>query len=165
MRPSSAVLALLIALGPSVALADPVGKYQLRGTNPDNSGEYAGTVSVTRTGDTYKVVWSIGDTQTIGVGIGGRMVGEGYQMGPASEEDSILSVAYKSGDTVGTAIYYEDPDGVWRGAWAYDGSTQSATESWTPTKKKKKQVAVDARAVKPQKSLSTPLPAQNGPKQ
>jgi hypothetical protein len=161
MRLMSATLALLAVLSGSSALADPAGKYDVLGTNPDKSGEYTGTVKVTRNGDTYKVIWTIGDSQTVGVGIGGHMVGEGYSMGPASEEDTILSVAYSSGNTVGTALYYEGPDGVWRGAWAYDGAGRSATENWTPKAGKKKIVV---RALKTEKAISTPKPVMAGPK-
>lgn len=161
MRLMSAALALLAILTCSSALADPTGNYDVLGTNPDKSGEYTGTVNVTRNGDTYKVVWTIGDSQTVGVGIGGHMLGDVYRMGPASEEDTVLSVAYSSGDTVGTALYHEDPDGTWRGAWAYDGAERSATENWTP-KTGKKKVAV--RALKTEKAISTPKPVMAGPK-
>jgi hypothetical protein len=53
----------------TAALADPVGRYRVRGTNPNGSA-YSGEVRVTRTGDTYRVVWDIGGQTYTGTGIG-----------------------------------------------------------------------------------------------
>jgi len=38
---------------PLSAMADPVGLYEVKGTNADTGSEYTGTVEVTRTGATY----------------------------------------------------------------------------------------------------------------
>ena len=48
-----------VVLTGMTAFADPVGKYDVEGTNPSGS-TYSGSVSVQKTGDTYKVTWTIG---------------------------------------------------------------------------------------------------------
>jgi hypothetical protein len=57
------------------ALADPVGTYDLSGTNPGNGTEYSGVVSVQRTGDTFLVVWTIAGSRQVGIGAGGGKSG------------------------------------------------------------------------------------------
>jgi hypothetical protein len=161
MRLISIALASLATLSGSAALANPVGTYDVLGTNPDDSGKYAGTVKITRNGEAYKVVWTIDDSETVGVGIGGHMVGDVYRMGPATEQDTVLSIAYTSGSTVGTALYYEGTDGIWRGAWAYEGAKSLASENWMPTAGKKKIVV---REIETERAISSPKPIVTGPK-
>jgi hypothetical protein len=103
-----------VVLTGTAALADPAGKYDVAGTNPSGS-TYSGTVSVQKTGDTYKVSWTIGGTQYIGTGIG---------------NDEFLAVSYVSGGNTGLALFGEDGDG-WKGIWTYAGGTQVGTEAWT----------------------------------
>ena len=160
------ITTLIFALAGESTLADPVGKYAVHGTNPGDKSEYQGSVTVTRTGQTYHVVWKIGDGETVGIGVGGRLVGAQYEMGPASEDDTMLSVAYRSGATVGTALYSEDPkaSGMAPGPMT-GGSYEAATEIWTTATKKLKTISTDTREAAPRKSLSTPLPAQNSPRQ
>ena len=103
-----------VVLTGAAALADPAGRYDVAGTNPSGSG-YSGTVSVQKTGDTYKVTWNIGGTQYIGTGIG---------------NDEFLAVSYVSGGNTGLALFGEDGDG-WKGIWTYAGGTTVGTEAWT----------------------------------
>jgi hypothetical protein len=84
------------------------------GTNPSGSS-YAGTVSVQKTGDTYKVTWSIGGTQYNGTAIG---------------DDDFLAVSYTSGGNTGLALFGADGD-EWKGIWTYAGGTKVGTEVWT----------------------------------
>jgi hypothetical protein len=72
------VLAVVLGIGVSASAADVEGTYSAKGTNPDGKGEYTGSVIISKTKDTYLVVWSVG-TVYIGTGI---------------VVDDILSVAY-----------------------------------------------------------------------
>lgn len=109
-------LAVLLA-GTLAALADPVGSYSIRGTNPGGGSSYSGSVEVTRTGETYRVVWVIGGETYTGTGIG---------------DDSFLAVSYRSGNQTGLALYGRKPDRSWEGVWAYAGGRQLGTDRWTP---------------------------------
>jgi hypothetical protein len=63
------------------ALSDPVGHYMVRGTNP-NGSSYTGEVLVTRTGQTFRVLWRIGRQSFVGTGIA---------------EDETIAVSYQAG--------------------------------------------------------------------
>lgn len=121
-----------VVLGASLAHADPVGRYSVSGTNPDSGSTYKGTVVVTRTGETYRVVWKIGGTTYYGTGLGAHYEGDHYVVGPATPDDTVLSVGYVSSGTYGQAFYVLNDDGTWRGVWTYDGSNEVATEDWRP---------------------------------
>src|SRR5882672_6469170 len=103
-----------VVLTGTAALADPAGKYDVAGTNPSGS-TYSGTVSVQKTGDTYKVTWNIGGTQYNGTAIG---------------NDEFVAVSYTSGSNTGLALFGVDGDG-WKGIWTYAGGTKVGTEAWT----------------------------------
>ncbi|MEO0544646.1 MAG: hypothetical protein AAFY99_12595 [Pseudomonadota bacterium] len=125
----ASVLAALLAFA-SLAFADPQGFYIVNGENPDGS-EYGGTVSVERTGETYAVTWDIGGTIFEGTALGAAPVKGMTIMGPADENDYVLTVGYVSGpDNFGIAYYIEQDDGTWQGIWAFGGSDIVATESW-----------------------------------
>jgi len=94
--------------------AEPVGTYRVEGTNPGNGSAYSGTVSVERTGETFRVVWVVGGTRYVGTGIGNR---------------NFLSVSYRSGESTGLALYGED-GGNWVGVWTYAGGQQMGKERW-----------------------------------
>ena len=51
-------------------------------------------------------------------------------MGPASPEDTAISVGYISGKSFGMAMYFQQPDGHWQGVWTYGGSDKASTENW-----------------------------------
>jgi hypothetical protein len=109
----AAAVALLLSVVAAYA-ADPVGRYSIHGTNPGGNGQYSGTVSVTKTGDTYRVIWVVGGTQYVGTGIGDK---------------NFLAVSYKSGNSSGLALYGAS-GGNWQGVWAYSGARQMGTEIW-----------------------------------
>lgn len=94
--------------------AEPEGTYRVEGTNPGSGSEYSGTVSVEKTGQTYRVIWVVGGTRYIGTGIG---------------DHDFLAVSYKSGSDSGLALYGAD-GGNWSGVWAYSGARQMGTEIW-----------------------------------
>ena len=94
--------------------ADPVGSYDVEGTNPGGKGSYTGTVTVERTGETYRVIWLVGGTRYVGTGIGNR---------------EFIAVSYRSGNDTGLAMYGAD-GGNWKGVWTYAGGRDVGTEVW-----------------------------------
>jgi hypothetical protein len=98
----------------ATAFADPVGRYSVEGTNPGGSSQYTGTVTVEKTGQTYRVIWVVGSTRYVGTGIG---------------DHDFIAVPYKSGNDSGLALYGADGDN-WSGVWAYAGARQMGTEVW-----------------------------------
>lgn len=109
----AASIALLWSLTIAFA-ADPVGSYTIEGTNPGGNGTYSGTAEVTKTGETYRVVWVVGGTRYVGTGIGDK---------------NFIAVSYKSGDQSGLALYGADGEN-WAGVWAYAGARQVGAEIW-----------------------------------
>jgi hypothetical protein len=120
----------LFVLAATPTLADPTGIYDVEGMNADGRSTYRGTVEVVRTGETYGVYWTIGDQTFIGTGIGARFLDGRIEMGPATRDDTGLSVGYVSDSNFGIAMYFEQPDGVWKGVWTYGGSESVAGEIW-----------------------------------
>jgi hypothetical protein len=106
--------AVAMLLAATTAFADPAGTYRVEGTNPGGGGAYRGTVSVTKTGETYSVVWTIQGQRYVGTGIGNK---------------DFLSVSYRSGDQTGLALYGEDSGG-WVGIWTYQGGRTVGAERW-----------------------------------
>jgi hypothetical protein len=94
--------------------ADPVGSYTIEGTNPGGKGTYSGTATVTKTGETYRVVWVVGGTRYVGTGIGDK---------------NFLAVSYSSSGSSGLALYGAD-GGNWTGVWAYSGAREMGAEIW-----------------------------------
>lgn len=133
MRPMSIAVLLASLLLPATAVADPAGTFHVKGVNPDDGSEYTGSVKVIRKGEVYRVVWKIGNDETVGIGIGIRIVDGQMVAGPASEQDTGIAISYASGKTPGNATYTEFSDGTWRGVWAYKGTKTVSTEEWIPT--------------------------------
>jgi hypothetical protein len=94
--------------------ADPVGKYDVEGANPGGGSKYHGTVTVEKTGQTYRVIWLVGGTRYVGTGIGNK---------------DFLAVSYKSGSDTGLALYGTD-GGNWVGIWTYAGGRRVGPEIW-----------------------------------
>jgi hypothetical protein len=115
MRYLSLLTAAFLMLSAGYVFADPVGKYDVEGTNPGNGDTYSGTVSVERTGETYRVVWVVGGTRYVGTGIGDK---------------DFIAISYKSGNDTGLALYGSDGDN-WAGVWSYAGATKMGSEHWT----------------------------------
>ncbi|HEX3709452.1 MAG TPA: hypothetical protein VHV56_06150 [Pseudolabrys sp.] len=95
--------------------ADPSGKYTVEGANPGHGSKYEGTVTISKNGDTYRVVWIVGNTRYIGTGIG---------------NDKFIAVSYRSGNETGLALYGAEGDN-WQGVWTYAGGNKIGTEVWT----------------------------------
>jgi hypothetical protein len=96
-------------------LADPVGRYDVTGTNPSGGSGYSGSVTVEHTGQTYRVVWVVGSQRYEGTAIG---------------DSKFLAISYRSGDQSGLALYGAKGDD-WDGIWTYAGGRQIGAERWT----------------------------------
>jgi hypothetical protein len=106
---------IMLFANASLALAaDPVGHYTVEGKNPGGDGSYTGIADVTKTGDTYHVVWTIEGERYIGTAIGDK---------------SFMAISYKSGGNTGLALYGEE-GANWAGAWTYAGGTKLGIEHW-----------------------------------
>lgn len=103
-----------VTLATAAYAADPTGSYRVQGTNPGNGSAYGGTVTVEKTGDTYRVVWVVGSTRYVGTGIGNK---------------DFIAVSYRAGNDSGLALYGSD-GGNWQGVWTYSGGKQIGTERW-----------------------------------
>lgn len=114
MRHMLAVGAALVWSAAAAFAAEPVGTYSVEGTNPGSGSRYHGTVSVERTGQTYRVVWVVGGTRYVGTGIGDK---------------DFIAVSYRSGGDTGLALYGAD-GGNWAGVWTYAGGRQVGAEVW-----------------------------------
>ncbi|MBV9347819.1 MAG: hypothetical protein JOZ70_02735 [Pseudolabrys sp.] len=104
----------LVALTTLAHAADPTGSYAVEGTNPGGGSAYRGSVTVERTGDTYRVVWVVGSTRYVGTGIGNK---------------DFIAVSYRSGNDTGLALYGAE-GGNWIGLWTYAGGRQVGAERW-----------------------------------
>jgi hypothetical protein len=124
------LLALLLLATP--ALADPVGSFSVTGP-AEGGGIYEGTVTVTRTGETYRVVWLIAGDRFVGTGFGGIVVEGGLVLGAADPSDTLLAVAYTApGGSTGLAVTIDGGDGTWVGRWTPGGGNTVQGEVWQP---------------------------------
>ncbi len=112
MRSLLAAAALLGSIAAACA-ADPAGTYDVSGRSPGGSS-YTGTVRVQKTGQTYKVVWVIGNSRYIGTAIGDK---------------DFLAVTYSSSGDTGLALYAAEGDN-WKGIWTHAGGTTMGAEHW-----------------------------------
>ena len=94
---------------------DPVGQLQRGRQQSGRRGRYSGTVTVERTGETFRVTWDIGGQTYVGTGIGSE---KGF------------AVTYRSGNQTGLAIYGANGDN-WEGVWTYTGGREVGGEAWT----------------------------------
>ncbi len=126
MRALALAAALLAPALAAPALADPVGTYLVGGSNPGApEATYEGTVEVVRAGPLYEVTWTIDETVYHGTAMGGRVIGERFVIGPASEADTVLAIAWEDG----TVVMYAVPGGF-AGEWIIPGSTAMGQETW-----------------------------------
>ena len=132
MRAAAIISACALILAPTLALADPTGTYKVVGRHADTGSTYQGTVEVSRTGPTYKVVWVIDGKQSIGTGLGMHIDGSTVTTSAATDKDVGLSVGYINKDSFGIGSYARKPDGTWSGIWTSGGSQKIVTETWTP---------------------------------
>lgn len=115
-------MAILVLACPCAARAaeeiDIAGEYTCRGNNP-GGGTYTGKVAVTKTDQTYKILWTIGSEKHIGTAI---------------REGNVLSVCYASKGGIGVVAYKIDKreDGARLvGRWAGLGGQKTQSETLT----------------------------------
>ncbi len=96
---------------------DITGIYTLRGTNFDGSA-YAGEVTITKSDNTYNIIWSIGKQQS--------------QTGTGTFDGTQLIARWQEGKNSGDAIYALQPDGSLIGIWTQDGHDGQGTETLIP---------------------------------
>jgi hypothetical protein len=114
----SCVVALSgLFLSASLTFADPAGTYDVEGSAPEGGASYHGTVEVARTGETYRVIWTIGDATYTGTAIG---------------NDDVLSIVYESAESAqtGLAVYSREQGGDWAGVWTPSDGTTLGKERW-----------------------------------
>jgi hypothetical protein len=111
---STLAAATLLLSAATAFAADPIGRYAIEGDNPGGGSAYTGSVTVEKTGETYRVVWLVGNTRYVGTGIG---------------NSDFIAVSYRSGNESGLALYSAD-GGNWKGIWAYAGARQVGAERW-----------------------------------
>lgn len=114
MRVAAAAAAVFLFATPVLA-DDPVGSYGVVGNNPGGGSSYQGEVVVERTGDTYRVTWTIAGTRYTGTGLG---------------DGKFIAISYRSGNDTGLALYGAN-GADWQGVWTYAGGQQVGTERWT----------------------------------
>ncbi len=116
MTKSIAIICFIIMLAPAVAMAAGVeGVYDCKGKNPGGQGEYAGSVSIAKNGETYNVNWNIGAQVYIGVGL---LQGNQLSVGYSDTSKSWFGiVVYKvKGDTL-------------TGKWSMHGGAKTGEET------------------------------------
>lgn len=115
---SRVIVAGALALAPVAAHAEssPVGSYKVVGTNPGGGGAYQGTVTVTETGDTFYVEWTVAGQKSSGTGI---------------FFEDVLSVAGALGKDQFVFIMKPTGTGL-AGVWATVGTQATGTETWEP---------------------------------
>lgn len=103
----------------TAAAPDVAGKYNVVGTNPNNTG-YRGTLEVIEHGQVYQFRWNAG-VQYDGVGVqNGDVVAAAFANGP-------------NGKGCGVVDYTITNDGTLDGKWGYWGTNESGTEKATRT--------------------------------
>lgn len=110
------VAGIAVLMGISIYANDIVGTYDVQGTNPGGKGKYKGTLVITKTNETYKLVWSVGAVY-IGTGI---------------LKDNVLAVAYTDENKKWFGIVSYKVDGKkMDGKWCAHGGKALGTESLT----------------------------------
>jgi hypothetical protein len=86
------ILGAVFAFGQIAQATELAGTYKAEGSNPGDKGNYKGNVIITKTGETYKVVWSVG-LAYIGTGV---VTGDVFSVAYMDEKKSWFGiVAYK----------------------------------------------------------------------
>jgi hypothetical protein len=111
---------MIAALGVSTAALAIDGVYHVEGHGPGSSDTYKGEAQIKKTGDTYSIVWRVGQTRHLGTGI---------------RTDNVLSVFFQPlerGAGAGLASFRVVDDKITEGTWTVLGSKSVGIERWTP---------------------------------
>lgn len=96
------------------------GIYRVEGHSPGSSDVYKGEAQIKKTGDTYTVVWRIGESGHVGTGI---------------LTDNVLSIFFQPLDrraAPGIASFHVVDDKVVDGTWTVLGGNVVGEERWIP---------------------------------
>ena len=114
-------LAGALVLSVASAQADGIeGVYRVEGNGPESDQAYKGEAQVKKTGDTYTVVWRIGESGHVGTGI---LTGD------------VLSIFFQPLDrrgAPGVASFRVIDGKVASGTWTVLGGKVVGVERWTP---------------------------------
>lgn len=128
-----AALALLSAVG--WAVADPVGKFSVKGVQPGSGEAYEGVVEVTKSGERYQVEWTLSGGKRSGFALGGAVSEGAFVIGPAHPDDLMLAIGYADNSGFGTVTMFLQPDGHYEGFLVDSGDETAGQEVWTPIAK------------------------------
>jgi len=118
----AAIVATLAMAGSPVHAGSIDGTYRVEGKNPSQGSAYAGEAQIKQTGQTYAVIWKIGDLRQIGTGV---------------VIDNVFSIVFQSlvpGRTAsrpGIAVFQIDNDQITSGIWSTLGDDVTGQEVWT----------------------------------
>ena len=96
------------------------GFYRVEGTGPESDQAYKGEAQVKKTGDTYTVVWRIGESGHVGTGI---------------LTSDVLSIFFQPLDrrgAPGVASFRVIEGKIAAGTWTVLGGKVVGTERWVP---------------------------------
>jgi hypothetical protein len=114
----SAIIGAVLTVG---AAADGIdGVYRVEGHSPGSNDVYKGQAQIKKTGDTYTVVWRIGESGHVGTGI---------------LRGNVLSVFFQPLDrraAPGIASFLITDDKVTEGTWTVLGGNAVGSERWIP---------------------------------
>jgi hypothetical protein len=127
------MIAFLIAVvATASAAADPTGRYKVTLTDPVTGARSEGTVTVSRSSETYRVVWNIDGKTASGVALGGAFSRGDLVFGPAHPDDMLLAIGYLNGTEYGNATMIMQPDGSYSGYRVTSSSGRAEQEHWQP---------------------------------
>ncbi len=111
MRMCTALLATFVGVCVApMAAAEDSRHFEVIGVNPADGTSYAGDVLMQKTGETYRLEWSLG-----GKRITGTAIGDGQHLAVTTER--------------GMALYRADGPGFER-IWTSEGGFKRGTEQW-----------------------------------
>lgn len=98
------------------------GTYRVEGKNPSEGSSYTGEAQIKQTGQTFAVIWRIGELRQIGTGV---------------VVDNVFSVVFQSivpgrpAGRPGIAVFQIDNDQIRSGIWSTLGDGVTGQEVWT----------------------------------
>jgi hypothetical protein len=113
-------LGAALAFGVAAQAESIEGVYQVEGTGPESEQAYKGEAQVKKTGDTYTVVWRIGESGHVGTGI---------------LTADVLSIFFQPLDrrgSPGVASFRVIAGKITDGTWTVLGGKVVGKERWVP---------------------------------
>jgi hypothetical protein len=111
------LVAVALSMGIGSASAQTVGgSYNVKGTNP-NGSTYGGTVQITPTGSSCRIVWQTGSTSSSGI---------------CMLANKAFAASYLLQGRQGLVVYELQSDGSLKGWWTIAGQAGVGTENLYP---------------------------------